>query len=155
MTYQFNEPIALPFQQNDITSIPEKGYHGFDLDSMSDADIMGAFFVPFKCLVWQAHAYVVEVIAGAAAVIQFAKQPLGTETDAATVGLITIPLTTAAGKVVVDNVAQMSISLDMGDWVIVHATTVGSTTTGIVQPGLLVVRSGEVDANIADLSETA
>tara|TARA_Y100000310_G_scaffold345443_1_gene465077 strand:- start:1782 stop:2243 length:462 start_codon:yes stop_codon:yes gene_type:complete len=150
-----NHLTALPFQQNDITAIPEKGYHGFDLDAMSDGDIMGAFFVPFKCDVWQSILHVVEVIAGAEAVIQFAKQTLGTETDAATVGAITVPLTTAAGKCMYDNVARMSVSLDQGDWVIVTATTVASTTTGIVQPGLIVVPNLEIEANISDMVETA
>jgi len=153
--YEMNTVMPLQFIQNDLTSIAEKSYNGFDLDAMSNGDVMGAFRVPFGCTVWRSQVGVGQVIAGAIPIIDFSKQAIGTTTDSGDVGAISLPLTTAAGKVVYDLVARMSVSLDEGDWVIVHANTVASTTTGIVFPMLLVVPDYDTEGNVGDMSATA
>jgi len=129
---------------------------GVDCDQ-SPADV-GVFHVPFKCQVVRAQLNVTEVCAGSSTtpIVDFDLRPtLGSDASRGAADIAHFIMgTTAAGKVLYDEVAIGTV-LEPGDEVIVQLTTAAvGTPTGHFRPDLLVQQMPETKANMTDMVAT-
>lgn len=147
-----NEPVALPLH----LAVDYDDLAGIDMDQTA-AD-MGSFIVPFKCEVFLAGLVVTETCAGTTTpVVDFDKRPTaGSDTDRGAADIAHFVLsTTAAGKVMYDEVGKGTV-LEPGQEVVVQLTTAAATgPAGHVKPFLLVNYLPETFANMTDMVETA
>ena len=129
---------------------------GVDCDQ-SPADV-GTFPVTCKCEVLMAGCVVSEVCAGSSStpVIKFDKRPAaGSDTDRGDGDIAEIKLlTAAAGKVLVDKVAEGTILTPGMEVVVQLVTAAVGSPTGHCHPFLLVAYLPETVANLTNLSET-
>ena len=146
--------IPLPF----VPAVDYDDLLGIDTDQAA-AD-MGAFIVPFKCVVHEAGASVTETCAGGTTtpVLDFDKRPTaGSDASrgAADIGHLVLS-TTAAGKVMYDKAGQGTI-LYPGQEVVCQLATRsdGTSAAGHVRPYLLVKQIAETDANLTNKVLTA
>ena len=146
------EPMSLPLH----LAVDYNDLLGIDLDQ-SAAD-MGSFVIPFRCEVFQAGMMVTETCAGATytPVVKFDLRPTaGSDTSRGDGDIAELKLlTTAAGKVMIDEVAKGDI-LEPGEEVVVELATQpvgGAAGHGI--PFLLVKYIPEIPDNLSDIVET-
>lgn len=129
---------------------------GVDCDQV--AKDVGRFIVPFKCQVVLAGLVITEVCAGTATpVIDFDKRPTaGSDTDRGAADIAHFVCgTTAAGKLLYDEVAVGTI-LYPGEEVIIEIKTQPTgSATGHFVPFLLVEYIPETQVNLTDMVETA
>jgi hypothetical protein len=129
---------------------------GVDLDQTA-ADV-AHINVPFKCEVVRAQLIITETCAGTTpGVVKFDKRPTaGTATNRGNGDIAEFAMgTTAAGKVLYDEVAKGTI-LYPGDEIVVEISTAPVTgPAGHFEPVLLVKPLSETLANLSDMVVTA
>lgn len=140
---------ALPLDYNDAL--------GVDCDQTA-ADV-GVITIPFKCEVVRAQVTVTEVCAGSTStpVVDFDKRPTaGSDTGrgSADIGHLVLS-TTAAGKVMFDEVANGTVLYPGEEVVVQLATAAVGTPTGHFYPVLIVKPIPEETVNLSDMVETA
>lgn len=128
--------------------------NGIDCDQ-SPADV-AVFCIPCKCTVIQAGLVVTETCAGGSSTpaVKFDKRPTaGSNSDRGDGDIGDFALgTTAAGKMMIDRVAEGQI-LEPGEQVVVQLTVqaTGTSAAGHVHPILLVEPLDEMPANLANV----
>jgi len=156
MGYNIGPRVVLECRYDDTT-----GHDGIDL-AQTAADNLAQFVIPFKCRVVYAGLAIHEVVAAdqTAPNIRFDKRPtIGSDTGRGDgdVANITVPDTTAAGKVLYDK-AGYDVELEPGNQVMVQLVTAASdsgTATGTARPFLVVDMLEETMSNLDNMVETA
>lgn len=127
-----------------------------EIDALSGAGVHTASYVCMEqVLVRSLYAVVTTLVASdtAEAVITIKRRPTyGSATGEVSIGTLTIPDTTAAGKVIYKNVSPVEIQ--PGDQVVFEITTAatdGSSVAGNVVYGLRISANEEEEANSSDM----
>ena len=141
-----HDPVIVPFVPNvgsDLTP-----YSGYDIHAGSANDVIGVFYIPFKCEVYMLGLYVTEVVAAdnTAPVIYFDEATLGTvPTEDGDLAIMTVADATAAGAVLYNkNILRATPArnaLAAGVWIVVSLQTDAvdaGTESGMVMPFLIV-----------------
>ena len=138
-------------------------YTGYDVETGSANDVLGVFYVPFKCHIFQFGFYITETFAcdNTAPIFYFDEAAVGTiPTEDGDVGIMTIADGTAAGKMLynkpVDKATPERITLEEGKWVVVSLQTAAvdaGTEAGRVIPYMLVNYVPEAPANNSSMTE--
>jgi len=159
-TYKNN--IPLPFHSRIAAADNVVPYNGYAILGGAAADILGAFYAPFKCRIKRAGLLITETVAAAttAPVFHFDKEDAGTApTSDGDVAIITVPNAMAAGYFVYDDYPMTTrINFEPGEWILVEMHTDAAhtaTVAGKVIPFLIVEEVPEVADNITTMVETA
>lgn len=157
----FNDRVIVPFAENSASDVTP--YSGYDIHAGSANDVLGVFYIPFKCEVYMLGLYVTEVFACSTTspVIYFDEATAGTvPTEDGDLAIMTIADETAAGAVLYNkNILRATPardSLDAGSWIVVSLQTDmadSGTESGMVMPFLIVTPVPENLANQTAFSE--
>ena len=153
--------IIVPFVRNVASDLLV--YAGYDMEAGSANDVLGVFYIPFKCEVRMLGLYITEVVAASTTspVIYFDEATLGTiPTEDGDMAIMTIADEVAAGTVLYNkNVTRSTparVTLEPGKWVVVSMQTDiadSGTETGFIMPFLIVDMIPEFEANQSAFSE--
>jgi len=154
-------PIIIPFHPNVASDLTP--YTGYDVHAGSANDVLGGFYIPFKCEIRRCGFYITETFAGdtTAPILYFDEATCGdVPTEDGDVAIFTIPDATAAGTVVYNkNVTRATparVTLEPGKWVVVSLQTDiadNGTEAGMLMPFLIVEMVPENDTNQSALTE--
>ena len=161
MSMDAGKNIIVPFVRNVASDLLV--YAGYDMEAGSANDVLGVFYIPFKCTVRMLGLYVTEVVAASTTspVIYFDEAALGTiPTEDGDLAIMTIADETAAGTILYNKPVTLAtperMTLEPGKWVVVSMQTDiadAGTETGFVMPFLIVDHVPETEANQSAYSE--
>lgn len=155
-------PTELNFMHKDENT-PAVPYNGYAILGGAANDVLGAFYVPFKCKIKRFGFYITEacVCETQSPVFYFDEADAGTvPTEDGDIGIVTIPSAQAAGTMVYQDLRLLATQerneMEEGTWVVVSLqtdATSGSTVAGKVMPFMLVEYVPEVPANNTAMTE--
>jgi hypothetical protein len=143
--------VVLPMAYNATTGW---GVLGYDLSDGAANDVVGIFYVPFKCILREVGLYITEATDTGASLFYFDKIAIGVvPTEDGDCGAVNLPNPTVIGKVYYDLVGKGTV-LVPGEAIECSFQTDGAGA-GKVVPYVIVEYCPEVKGNLTAMVETA